>query len=99
MATHPGVKCSQEFEDRIAMLHTFCKNPSRKDRCGDRDEFEIKKKEWQNVTLDLRNLTYGESCTYNIKSKCGFPKIEVNSSNVDLIVSYKKSHWDRNDTF
>ena len=51
------------------------------------------------MTVDLGNLTFGETCTYNVRSKCGFPQIEVNSSDVDMIVSYKKDHWDKNETF
>lgn len=90
VSSNPGSKCSQDFDDRLAMLHTFCKISQTIQHCGGRDEFEIKKKEWTNVTMNLTNMTYGDSCSYRVRSKCGYPKIQVNNSNVDMIVSYKK---------
>ncbi len=61
-----------------------------------RDEIELKKKEWTNVTLDLGDIGFGETCTYKVKSKCGYPQIQVNSTNVDMIVTYKKDRWSKN---
>jgi hypothetical protein len=78
------------------MLHSFCKNSQKKDKCGGRDEIELKKKEWTNVTLDLSDIGFGETCTYKVKSKCGYPQIQVNSTNVDMIVTYKKDRWNKN---
>jgi hypothetical protein len=68
---------------------------------GDDDEddceIELKKKEWTNVTLNLTDLPYGGSCTYEVKAKCGYPQLVVNNTNIDMIVAYKKKKWD-NDT-
>ncbi len=75
------------------MLHKFCKNSQKMEKCGGKDEFELKKKEWKNVTIDLREVKYGETCTYRVKSKCGYPQIMVNNSDVDMIVTYKKERW------
>lgn len=45
------------------------------------------------LTLDLENVPYGESCSMEIKGLCGYPNLVVNNSNIDMIVSYKKSKW------
>lgn len=72
-------------------------------RDGDDDdddecEIELKKKEWTNVTINLEELPYGGSCTYEVKAKCGYPQLIVNNSNIDMMVAFKKKHWD-NDTY
>ena len=54
---------------------------------------DLKKKYWTNVTLFLDELPYGGSCTYEIKTKCGFPKLIVNSTNIDMVVAYKRKDW------
>jgi hypothetical protein len=36
-------------------------------------------------------LKYGSSCTYKLNSGCGYPEFYVNNSNVDIVVTYKKS--------
>ena len=61
-------------------------------------EIDLKKKQWSNYTLFLDNLTYGGSCTYEVKVRCGFPKLIVNNSNIDMIVAYKRKEWG-NDTY
>lgn len=32
-------------------------------------------------------MTFGDSCSYRVFSKCGLPKIEVNSSEVSIIAA------------
>lgn len=50
----------------------------------------------QSIFLD--DLPFGGSCTYEVKAKCGFPKLVVNSTNIDMIVAYKRKDWG-NDTY
>jgi len=58
-------------------------------------EVEIKNK---NATaafsLFLNELPYGGSCTYKVETKCGYPQLSVNNSNIDMVVAYKKEKWD-----
>ncbi len=58
-------------------------------------EVEIKNKN-ANLTfsLFLNDLPYGGSCTYEVKTKCGYPQLSVNNSNIDMTVAYKKKEWD-----
>jgi len=54
-------------------------------------EIEIKNKNVPfNFTLFLNDLNYGGSCTYEVKTKCGYPQLSVNNSNIDMVVAYKK---------
>jgi hypothetical protein len=46
-----------------------------------------------NVSLDLENVAYGESCTMEVKAFCGYPNFVVNNSNIDMIVAFKKNQW------
>lgn len=64
-------------------------------------EIEIKNKKngtGTNFTLYLNELPYGGSCTYEIETKCGYPQIGVNNSNIDMVVAYKKNKWN-DDTY
>ena len=95
------------------MLQKFCGKRQNNTLCcprkhkalmddGDDDddecEIELKKKEWTNVTLNLEELPFGGSCTYEIKAKCGYPQLVVNNTNIDMVVAFKKKKWD-NDTY
>jgi hypothetical protein len=42
----------------------------------------------------LDQLPYGGSCTYEVKTKCGYPRFGVNNSNIDMVVAYKKQKFD-----
>lgn len=62
-------------------------------------EIEIKGKNvYDNVTINLEELPYGGSCTYEVKAKCGYPQLVVNNTNIDMVVAFKKKEWD-NDTY
>ena len=61
----------------------------------DECEIEIKNKNaTANFTLFLNELPYGGSCTYKVKTKCGYPQLSVNNSNIDMVIAYKKEKWD-----
>jgi len=63
-------------------------------------QIEIKNKNASapvNFTLYLNNLPYGGSCSYEVKTKCGYPRFAVNNSNIDMIVAYNKKKIDDDD--
>lgn len=68
------------------------KNPNEK--C----KIDLRKGQWDALTLNLDELPYGGSCTYEVKARCGFPKLTVNSTNIDMVVAYKRKDWG-NDTY
>jgi hypothetical protein len=37
--------------------------------------------------ININNMTFGDSCSYRVFSKCGLPKIVVNSSEVSIIAA------------
>ena len=102
------------FKDPLVAAQKFCMKRQDKAVCcgktrkdpddkislrGDDCKFDFKSKfKWQNITLSLNELPYGGSCTYEVNAKCGYPKLVVNNSNIDMIVAFKKKHWD-NDTY
>jgi hypothetical protein len=51
---------------------------------------KLKYKDTDNYTLNLDELPYGGSCTYNVEAKCGYPNINVNNTNIDMVVTFKK---------
>ncbi len=67
------------------MVQKFCMKRQNKDYCcpdpkkanlkDGKCEINLKKNDWSNYTLFLDNLTYGGSCTYEVKARCGFPKL------------------------
>ena len=60
-------------------------------------KIEIKNKDKNsstNFTFYLDQLPYGGSCTYELKTKCGYPGFGVNKSNIDMVVEYKKQMID-----
>lgn len=46
----------------------------------------------------MDNLGFGNSCTYKVKSKCGYPTFTLNNTDLDVIVAYKKKQWS-NDSY
>jgi len=84
------------YPDPYVLLQRFCSR--RQDSltcCGNNGNNECKLKTQykkdQNLTLDVSKLTWGGSCTYKIEAKCGLPSISVNSSDVDVVVAFKKN--------
>ena len=103
---------SELSKDPNVMVQKFCMKRQNKTACcpkknktlsslGDDDgkcEIDLKKKDWTNYTFFLDDLPYGGSCTYEVKARCGFPKFSVNSTNIDMVVAFKRKDWG-NDTY
>jgi hypothetical protein len=103
---------SELYKDPYVMMQKFCMKRQNKTACcpkknktlsslGDDDgncEIDLKKKDWTNYTIFLDDLQYGGSCTYEVKARCGFPKFSVNSTNIDMVVAFKRKDWG-NDTY
>lgn len=95
---------SYVYSDRYVMLQKFCKRRQNSTVCcprkdgkrhdDDECEIELKKNVTDNLVINLDELDFGGSCTYEIESKCGYPKISVNNSNIDMVVAFKRKHWD-----
>ena len=84
------------YPDPYVLLQKFCSR--RQDSltcCGNQgnNECKIKTKfqEPQDQIIDINKLTWGGSCTYKVEAKCGLPTIQVNSSEIDLVVAFKKN--------
>jgi hypothetical protein len=53
---------------------------------------------WEDFNISLTELPYGGSCTYEVRTGCGFPRLTVNNSNIDMIVAFRRREWG-NDSF
>lgn len=51
--------------------------------------------EWQGLTLDQKQMGYGGSCMYRVRTECGYPKITTTGSegDIDVIYAYNKTFW------
>jgi len=38
-------------------------------------------------------LTYGGSCSYELKAGCGYPSIRLDGDNLDILLAYNKTLW------
>lgn len=52
------------------------------------------------TNINIESLDYGESCTYGLVSQCGYPKLEIDRTDLDVVVAYlnTSSEWKWNDT-
>lgn len=71
-------------KDEFNSLFNFCGNLQAKSTCG---SSKIVIDALGNSSDININLKYGESCTYQIVSHCGFPKIVVNRTDLDVVVA------------
>lgn len=91
----PSWSCSAAYADMTYAL-TMC--PFKKDKCGDLKQISFDKELNQTTTIDVKNLTQGESCAFEIKSNCNSPAFRVAESfmmddeNVDIyFIEYEKA--------
>ena len=79
-------KCmNHNWKDRFNSLFTFCGSIQSSITCGNNT---IVLDAMGNLTqINIQALGYGESCTYGLISKCGYPKVIVNQSDVDVVVA------------
>lgn len=71
-------------KDQFNSLFNFCGTLQANATCGDSKIIIDGLGNSSDISV---NLQYGESCTYQIISKCGYPKIEINRTDVDVVVA------------
>ena len=42
----------------------------------------------ENKVVDVSKMKVGDSCSYRVMSKCGFPKVEINSTDIFMNMAY-----------
>ena len=71
--------------DEFNSLFNFCGRLQAKATCGNAT---INIDSLGNKTeMTIEALKFGESCTYGIVSKCGYPKIEIDRTDLDVVVA------------
>lgn len=86
----PGTKCSDDsqYPDLFSRLYKFCNKGTLRDDTVCSDKTMVNFQAIGNVSvINITNMTFGDSCSYRVFTKCGFPEIVVNSSEVDIFVA------------
>jgi len=79
-ASSSNYTCSLTYSDMDYAL-TFC--PQKKDKCGSKQEISFDDEEGSE-SVEVKNLTRGETCSYKMKSNCGSPAFKVNGTKVNI---------------
>jgi hypothetical protein len=53
----------------------------------------LRRGSWDDIEISLNELPYGGSCSYEVRTGCGFPRLVVNNTNIDMIVAFKRREW------
>jgi hypothetical protein len=72
-------------KDEFNSLFNFCGRLQANATCGNNTIFidSIGNK----TEMAIEALKFGESCTYQVVSKCGYPKIEIDRTDLDVVVA------------
>ena len=93
-----GMLCSNVFADKYNFIYNVC--PKYGPACEDsKNEFVITNS--SNTEVATYNTgTVGQSCTYHLKTKCGFPRLMINvtSNPQHYNVLYGIGDWNDTDT-
>jgi hypothetical protein len=73
------------WKDKFNSLFNFCGSVQASATCGNQTVYLEKIGDTVNFNISI--LTYGDSCTYGIISNCGYPKIQVNATGLDVVVA------------
>ena len=90
--------CSNLFADKYNFLYNFC--PKRGPACEESlTEFELKNYTDTAIATFLTGKA-GESCTYHVKTKCGFPRVMINvtANHNNYNVLYGLGNWNDTDS-
>lgn len=80
------IKCLIEtWKDPVNTLINMCGSIQAKAQCGNNSIFIDTLSNSTDINIDY--LNFGESCTYRLISNCGYPKIEINQTGVDVVVA------------
>ena len=91
------------FADPFTLLGQFCINNSPTDPgCGCYEagqsmqfnacRFNITANK-TDVTINQTAMTYGRSCSYELKTGCGYPSLRFEGDNLDIVLAYNKTLW------
>ena len=91
------------FADPFTLLGQFCINSSPSDPgCGCYEagqsmqfnacRFNITANK-TDVTINQTAMTYGRSCSYELKTGCGYPSLRFEGDNLDIVLAYNKTLW------
>lgn len=93
--TDPNWSCSAAYADYVYAL-TMC--PFKKDKCGETKKLSFDRDLNATKSIQVNNLTQGESCAYEIKSNCNSPAFRTTDSfmmdddNVEIyFIEYEKA--------
>lgn len=81
------LKCMDNLwkEDSFNSLFNFCGSLQAKATCGNQTLYLDS---LGNMTeFKINALQFGESCTYAVVSNCGYPKIVINQTDIDVVVA------------
>ena len=47
-----------------------------------------------NITINQTGLGYGNLCYYRVQTGCGYPSLNINGKNLDVMIAYDDDLWD-----
>jgi len=90
------------YEDQFSMLIEYCNSPTSIQACGypnGQQNISLGNSSSAPLNLNINQalLGYGNSCTYVLKSSCGYPKFKINGKNLAISVAFNKTQWNDDD--
>lgn len=81
------MKCMDSIwkKDTFNSLFNFCGSVQLNATCG--NKFISFSAIGNEVSFNIDTLNYGESCTYQVISQCGYPKIDISHTGLDVVVA------------
>lgn len=87
---------SNYFDDDTTLLLDFCSWKSNKDACGYVNGSNAINATTNaiNITINQTSLGYGNMCYYRVQTGCGYPSLNINGKNLDVLIAYNDDLWD-----
>jgi hypothetical protein len=81
--------CSdQQYQDKFQALFKTCHSNFRPDVCGSPNVIQINKADQKNKTvIDVSKMGLDDGCTFKVFSKCSWPKLIANTTDIDILVA------------
>ena len=76
--------CSSNYTDKT-YAQMFC--PFNTKACGQKKDIEFSG-EGEKLTINITNLTKGETCFYSVRAKCGAPAFKLNQNVSGVEIQY-----------
>jgi len=98
-ACRADLSCSdQQYQDKFQALFKTCHTNYRPKACGNPNVIQIDKASSNNKTIiDVDKMGLDDGCTFKVFSKCSWPKLVANTSDVDILVASFSGGADGND--